>query len=66
MPEGGLDGVLTLLVETPKIDPPLAVKFRIPEKHEKGKSMIPGSRRFSKATAVVSGSCVLPPGHGYV
>jgi hypothetical protein len=37
MPEGGLGGVLTLVVETPQIDPPLMVKFRVPERHEKDK-----------------------------
>jgi hypothetical protein len=37
MPESGLEGVLTVMVETPKIDPPVAVKFRVPEKHHKDK-----------------------------
>ncbi len=36
-PGAGLEGVLTVMVETPKIDPPLAVKFRVPEKHHKDK-----------------------------
>jgi len=38
MPESGLEGVLTVLLETPKIDPPLAVKFRVPERHHKDKN----------------------------
>ena len=38
MPESGLEGVLRLVIETPKIDPPLMVKFRVPEKHDEHKN----------------------------